>query len=81
MLVIVTGNDLDAEQNSIDGSGGYQVQYVSDRRTITEAEKEKALQLAHVALTSESFIVVMRPTHVYKRFYLVNSLCFPNTSF
>ncbi|KAK9271206.1 hypothetical protein L1049_026796 [Liquidambar formosana] len=60
----------DTEQDSIDRNGAYQLQYRSNRRPITEEEKEMALQMAQAALTSESFIVVMRPTHVYRRFYM-----------
>ncbi|KAL3514573.1 hypothetical protein ACH5RR_027290 [Cinchona calisaya] len=44
----------------------------SQRRQVTEEEKEKAVNLACLAAASSeySFIIVMRPTHVYKGFYL-----------
>ncbi|CAL5383650.1 unnamed protein product [Camellia sinensis] len=50
--------------------GAYPLQYVSSRRSITEEEKDKALQMAHASSTKDSFIVVMRPSHVYKGFYM-----------
>lgn len=37
-------------------------------------EKEDALQRANTKLTPNSFIAVMRPTGVYKRFFLVMML-------
>ncbi|KAK9691691.1 hypothetical protein RND81_09G212400 [Saponaria officinalis] len=45
-------------------------EYISNRRPVTEEEKASALRRATEALTEGSFIVVMRPTGVYKRFYL-----------
>ncbi|XP_021736504.1 B3 domain-containing protein Os11g0197600-like [Chenopodium quinoa] len=45
--------------------------YRSNRRPVTDAEKEKALALASKNAIGESFIMVMRPSHVYKRFSLV----------
>ncbi|CAK9178588.1 unnamed protein product [Ilex paraguariensis] len=48
----------------------YPMQYVSKRRPVTEEEKEKALQMAKVASTKDSFLVVMRPSHVYKGFFM-----------
>ncbi|KAH9615782.1 hypothetical protein KSS87_015158 [Heliosperma pusillum] len=45
-------------------------EYVSHRRPVTSEEKEDALRRANEALTEGGFIVVMRPTGVYKRFYL-----------
>ncbi|KAK9271015.1 hypothetical protein L1049_026603 [Liquidambar formosana] len=55
---------------NFDRVGAHQLQYISNRRPVTEEEKEIALQMAQAASTSESFIVVMRPTHVYKRYYM-----------
>lgn len=51
------------------GSRGSPV-YVSNRRPVTEEEESSAFKLARAAASSDSFLVVMRPTHVYKRFYL-----------
>eukprot|EP00257_Ricinus_communis_P016558 XP_015574761.1 B3 domain-containing protein REM16 [Ricinus communis] len=48
----------------------HNVPYLSSRRLITEEEKQNALQLAQAALTSEGFMVVMKPTHVNRRFYM-----------
>ncbi|KMT13394.1 hypothetical protein BVRB_4g084290 isoform A [Beta vulgaris subsp. vulgaris] len=45
-------------------------EYISNRRAVTEMEKEDALQRANTKLTPNSFIAVMRPTGVYKRFFL-----------
>ncbi|KAI4336932.1 hypothetical protein L6164_015402 [Bauhinia variegata] len=58
-----------AEPSSVGGSGSFQT-YTSKRRPVTESEKTKALQLAQAACTNDSFSMVMRPTHVYKGFYL-----------
>lgn len=46
--------------------------YVSNRRAVTEMEKNDALRRANQEQTENSFVVVMRPTCVYKRFYLVH---------
>lgn len=48
----------------------HNVPYISSRRLITEEQKQNALQLAQAALTREGFMVVMKPTHVYRRFYM-----------
>ncbi|XAR64083.1 hypothetical protein NMG60_11024289 [Bertholletia excelsa] len=48
----------------------YPVQYMSNRRLVTEEEKDNALQMAHAASTKYSVLVVMRPSHVYKGFYM-----------
>ncbi|KAI8549793.1 hypothetical protein RHMOL_Rhmol06G0053000 [Rhododendron molle] len=54
-----------------DGSvAGYFLQYVSNRRPVTEEEKENALKMAVAASTPDSFIVVMRATHVYRKFFM-----------
>lgn len=53
---------------------GYPVIYESNRRPVTDEEKEKALQLANAAVTKGSCIVVMRPSHVYKGFYMVTNI-------
>ncbi|KAI8549802.1 hypothetical protein RHMOL_Rhmol06G0053600 [Rhododendron molle] len=54
-----------------DGTVGcYPLQYVSNRRPITEEEKKNALQMARAALTPGSCIVVMRLSHVYRGFFL-----------
>ncbi|KMT08665.1 hypothetical protein BVRB_6g139410 [Beta vulgaris subsp. vulgaris] len=45
--------------------------YISNRRPVTESEKSKAFAMACKSATNESFIVIMRPSHVYKRFSLV----------
>lgn len=45
--------------------------YVSSRRMVTEQDKLNALRLAQTAQTNEGFVVVMKPTHVYRKFYMV----------
>uniref|UniRef100_A0A5B7C9C3 Putative B3 domain-containing protein REM16-like n=1 Tax=Davidia involucrata TaxID=16924 RepID=A0A5B7C9C3_DAVIN len=60
----------DAKQRSISRNVAYPLQFESNRRPVTEEEKEKALQMAHAASTKDSFIVVMRPSHVYKCFFM-----------
>ncbi|XP_015884746.3 B3 domain-containing protein REM16 [Ziziphus jujuba] len=54
-------------------SGAYFMEYVSNRRPITEEEKMKAQQLAQEASSTslESFMIIMRPNQVYKRFYML----------
>ncbi|KAL2459174.1 B3 domain-containing protein REM16 [Forsythia ovata] len=51
---------------------GYPMQLTSCRRAVTQQEKEKAEEKAkaHAASLKNSFIVVMRPSHVYKGFYM-----------
>nr|DAD46874.1 TPA_asm: hypothetical protein HUJ06_016811 [Nelumbo nucifera] len=54
-------------------SRSYQLHFVSKRRPVTEVEKKRAYQLASAASAStdhRSFIVVMRQTHVCRRFHL-----------
>ncbi|XP_011017261.1 PREDICTED: B3 domain-containing protein REM16-like [Populus euphratica] len=45
--------------------------YVSSRRMVTEEDKLNALRLAQAAQSNEGFVVVMKPTHVYRKFYMV----------
>ncbi|KAK3015140.1 hypothetical protein RJ639_006290 [Escallonia herrerae] len=61
---------INAEKISGSTAWAYPIQYVSKRRSVTEEEKERALQTAHAASTQASFLIVMRPSHVYKGFYL-----------
>ncbi|XP_074311478.1 B3 domain-containing protein REM16-like [Silene latifolia] len=52
------------------GSKRLSKEYVSHRRPVTSEEMEDALRRANEALPEGGFIVMMRPTGVYKRFYL-----------
>jgi hypothetical protein len=45
--------------------------YVSSTRMVTEEDKLNALRLAQTAQSNEGFVVVMKPTHVYRKFYMV----------
>ncbi|XP_021718641.1 uncharacterized protein LOC110686353 [Chenopodium quinoa] len=45
-------------------------EYMSNRRPVTEVEKEDALLRANPKQSEDSFIAVMQPTSVYKRFFL-----------
>lgn len=56
----------------VNENGAYFAQYISNRRPITEEEKRQTVALASAELDSEGFMIVMRPTNVYRRFYLVN---------
>jgi hypothetical protein len=56
------------------GRAGAPELYTSNRRPVTKAEIENTLQLAQAACTDESLLVTMRPSHVYKRFFV----SFPN---
>ncbi|KAH6765031.1 hypothetical protein C2S51_016280 [Perilla frutescens var. frutescens] len=52
-------------------SGAYPLQLKSRRREVTEEEKEKVKRMAvEAASTDNSFIVVMRASHVYKGFFM-----------
>ncbi|KAF5445028.1 hypothetical protein F2P56_034111 [Juglans regia] len=63
-------SDSDAELTPINKNGSYRQQYQSNRRSITQDEIKNALHLAQEASSDETFLVVMRPTHVYKRFFV-----------
>lgn len=47
--------------------------YTSNRRPVTEDEIKNTYALAKAASTDDCFVVVMRPSHVYKRFFVVNN--------
>ncbi|XP_057975152.1 B3 domain-containing protein REM16-like isoform X2 [Malania oleifera] len=66
----VENNSGDGQIN-INGNTANYVQYVSNRRPVNEDEKEMALEMALAKSSKEGFLVVMRPTHVYKRFFMV----------
>ncbi|RDY10828.1 B3 domain-containing protein REM16, partial [Mucuna pruriens] len=51
------------------GSGSYEV-YTSNRRPVTDDEVKNTHALAQAARTEDSLVVVMRPSHVYKRFFV-----------
>ncbi|GMH04069.1 hypothetical protein Nepgr_005908 [Nepenthes gracilis] len=59
-----------SEQRSYKRRNAYHPLHASKRRPIAVEEKHAAMDIARSELTKESFIVVMRPTHVYKSFYL-----------
>ncbi|KAL0557991.1 hypothetical protein IC582_006553 [Cucumis melo] len=63
-------SDSDMEATPVKKIGSYVEQYVSHRRAITEGEKNNALKLAEAASSDTGFKVVMRPSHVYRRFFL-----------
>ncbi|KAL2318634.1 hypothetical protein Fmac_032510 [Flemingia macrophylla] len=65
----VTGREDATEPVSAVKSGTYEV-YTSNRRPVTEDEIKKAHNLAQAARTHDSLVVVMRPSHVYKRFFV-----------
>ncbi|KAK4481488.1 hypothetical protein RD792_012388, partial [Penstemon davidsonii] len=51
-------------------SSAPRIELESRRRAITLEEKERAQMLAVAAAVDDSFIVVMRPSHVYKGFFM-----------
>ncbi|XP_057721306.1 B3 domain-containing protein REM16 [Arachis stenosperma] len=70
-VVIDADADADPEPVSAGKSeGGNYELYVSQRRPVTEEEMNSTLQMAKAACTDDSLCVVMRPTHVYKRFFV-----------
>ncbi|KAL2538714.1 B3 domain-containing protein REM16 [Forsythia ovata] len=60
------------KRRSSSGIGRYPFQLTSRRRAVTEEEKERALEKAkaNAASLGNSFTIVMRPSHVYRRFYM-----------
>lgn len=58
------------EQTIINGNVASSPHFTSNRRPVTLDEKNNALLMAQAVSTTDSFTVVMRPTHVYKRFYM-----------
>ncbi|CAN0872857.1 B3 domain-containing protein REM16 [Linum grandiflorum] len=48
----------------------HDVPYISLRKVVTEVEKKQALLLAQEAVTLEGFYVIMKPTHVYRKFFM-----------
>lgn len=69
------------EHFTLYGNGATSPHGESIGRPVTEDQKRNALLLAQAALTDDSFLVIMRPTHVYRKFYVVNVLLLPETSF
>ncbi|XP_058731659.1 B3 domain-containing protein REM16-like isoform X2 [Vicia villosa] len=55
------------------GSGTKEL-YTSNRRPVTKNEIENTLQLAQATCAADTLLVTMRPTHVYKKFFV----SFPN---
>ncbi|KAE8679890.1 AP2/B3-like transcriptional factor family protein, putative isoform 2 [Hibiscus syriacus] len=52
--------------------GGKELSTFPGKRVATQAEKMNVLLKAQEALTDEGFMVVMKPTHVDRKFYMVN---------
>ncbi|WCJ35342.1 AP2/B3-like transcriptional factor family protein [Euphorbia peplus] len=48
----------------------HDVPYISSRRFITEEEKRNVVQLGQEVVTSNGFMIIMKPTHVSRRFYM-----------
>ncbi|KAJ0085176.1 hypothetical protein Patl1_09048 [Pistacia atlantica] len=65
-----TSSRSNAEVTSFNGNLASGQNFLSSRRPVSGDEKMNALQLAKAALTTDSFLVVMKPTHVYKRFFM-----------
>jgi len=51
-------------------SGSYEL-FISNRRPVTEDEIKNAFALAQAERTEDGLVIVMRPSHVYKRFFVV----------
>ncbi|BAT82712.1 hypothetical protein LR48_Vigan01g331500 [Vigna angularis] len=60
---------LDAEPVSAVRSAAQEA-FISNRRPVTDDEIKNALALAQAGRTDDSLVVVMRPSHVYKRFFV-----------
>lgn len=48
--------------------------HVSSKKAALSPEQILAIERAQATMGSESFMVIMQPTHVYKRFYMVKKL-------
>ncbi|XP_021849698.1 B3 domain-containing protein Os03g0619600 isoform X1 [Spinacia oleracea] len=58
------------EFRSVSDERKFSKEYMSNRRPVTEEEKEQAVQRANQIQTENSFIAIMRPSSVYNRFFL-----------
>lgn len=47
-------------------------QDTSCRSPVTQVDNRNVILMAHETLTKEGFMVVMKPTHVARKFYMVN---------
>ncbi|KAM3710511.1 hypothetical protein ACJW31_01G035100 [Castanea mollissima] len=63
-------NTYDVECSPTIKNGAQGQQYASNRRLVTEDEIKDALLLAQAASSDDTYLAVMRPTHVYKKFFL-----------
>lgn len=72
VCLFIYSDSADDEDPYCHGNVTYAQVYASNRRHVTEEEIVKAYDLAKAAATPEDFVVDMKPTHVYKKFYLVN---------
>lgn len=48
------------------------VHHARKGRKVTEEEKRNAMQLAARTVTENGFLILMKPTHVCGRFFMVN---------
>lgn len=71
LLLFESISGLDAEPVSAVRSAAQEA-FISNRRPVTDDEIKNALALAQAGRTDDSLVVVMRPSHVYKRFFVVN---------
>ncbi|XWS24299.1 hypothetical protein CRYUN_Cryun28dG0089100 [Craigia yunnanensis] len=61
--------ETEFEHTSMDGDV-FNHQHASCKRPATHVEKTNVLLMAREALTKQGFMVVMKPTHVERRFYM-----------
>ncbi len=55
------------------GPGFFSKTWISQRQPVTETEREQAMIAAHALQTQNpSVVLLMRPSHVYRGFWLVN---------
>ncbi|GKV04719.1 hypothetical protein SLEP1_g16833 [Rubroshorea leprosula] len=63
-------NDSEAEYVSVDGNVESSPLQISEGRPVTEDQKRNVLLLAKSALSSNGFLIVMKPTHVKRKFFM-----------
>lgn len=66
-------NDSESEYTTMDGDDdGFGSWHTTGKRFATQVEKTNVIIKAQEALTNEGFMIIMKPTHVGRRFYMVN---------
>ncbi|MBA0792544.1 hypothetical protein Gohar_017037 [Gossypium harknessii] len=63
--------ETEYEHTTMDGNGDvFGLWHTTGKRFVTQSEKTNVLLKAQEALTNEGFMIIMKPTHVGRRFYM-----------